>query len=98
MRLLVPVLLLLTTSASPQWAKVEVPTTASLRGLSVVNDRIVWASGSGGTVVRTIDGGETWKVLRVAGAGELDLRGIHALDENDAIAISSGPAEKGQAR
>ncbi|HEX7286564.1 MAG TPA: oxidoreductase, partial [Candidatus Angelobacter sp.] len=57
-----------------------------------------WASGTGGTVIRTIDGGKNWSVQTVAGAEQLDFRGIRAFDENTAVIISSGPAEKGQAR
>jgi photosystem II stability/assembly factor-like uncharacterized protein len=45
-------------SADAQWLKQTVDTKASLRGLSVVNEKIVWASGTGGTFLRTIDGGQ----------------------------------------
>src|SRR5262249_31145221 len=47
------------------WQQVAVPTTASFRGLSVVDEKIVWASGTDGTVVRTLDSGVTWKVYKV---------------------------------
>ena len=88
----------LSVAASAQWNKVEVPTTASLRGLSVVNANVVWASGTGGTVIKTVDGGKTWAVIVVAGADKLDFRGIRAFDDQTALIISSGPAEQGQAR
>lgn len=91
-------LLLLAGSAAGQWVKVNVPTTASLRGLSVVNGNIVWASGTEGTVIRTTDGGKHWSVITVPGAEQLDFRGIRAFDGKTAVIISSGPAEKGQAR
>ena len=39
----------------------------SIRGLSVVDDDIIWASGSSGTVARSIDGGKTFEWLTVAG-------------------------------
>ena len=97
MKLLVP-LLLLAATASAQWTPVPVPTTAGFRGLSVVSDNVIWASGTGGTVIRTIDGGKTWSVITVPGAEQLDFRGLHAFDDHTAIIISSGPAEKGQAR
>src|SRR6266487_3525194 len=39
-------------------------TKTSLRGLSVVNDNVVWVSGSNGTVGKTTNaGGESWKVV-----------------------------------
>src|SRR6185437_9231384 len=90
--------LLLAAASAQQWTRVNVPSTASFRGLIVVSDNVVWASGTDGTVIRTIDGGKTWSVMTVAGAEKLDLRGIHAFDANAAFVISSGPAEKGQAQ
>ena len=36
---------------------------ARLRGVSAVQRRVVWASGSGNTILRSEDGGETWKKL-----------------------------------
>jgi photosystem II stability/assembly factor-like uncharacterized protein len=96
MRFLVLFLLLAAASAQ-QWTHLDAKTTASLRGLGVVSDQIVWASGTEGTVIRTVDGGKTWSVMTVAGGEKLDFRGIHAFDANTAVIISSGPAEKDQA-
>jgi photosystem II stability/assembly factor-like uncharacterized protein len=90
--------LLLANAGLAPSTKVSVPTTASLRGLSVVSANVVWASGTGGTVIKTIDGGKTWSVIVVPGAETLDFRGIRAWDDEAALIISSGPAEKGQAR
>jgi photosystem II stability/assembly factor-like uncharacterized protein len=98
MKLLLSIILFLTTGASAQWTKVSVPTTASLRGLSVVSSTTVWASGTEGTIIRTVDGGKHWSVITVPGAETLDFRGIHAFDDRTALVISSGPAEKAQAR
>jgi photosystem II stability/assembly factor-like uncharacterized protein len=98
MKLLVFMLLSVVVSASAQWQKMNVATTASFRGLSVVNENVVWASGTEGTVIRTVDGGKNWSVLRVPGAENQDFRGIKAFDERTAVIISSGPAERGQAR
>jgi photosystem II stability/assembly factor-like uncharacterized protein len=65
-------------------------TEASLRGLSVVDSNVAWASGSGGTYLRSVDGGRTWQAGTVPGAGELDFRDIHAWDENRALVLSAG--------
>jgi photosystem II stability/assembly factor-like uncharacterized protein len=86
-------LLFLSVAASAQWVKQNVDTTASLRGLSVVNEKIVWASGTGGTVIRTIDGGKTWKVIAVPGAEKHDFRDIEAFDANTAYILSIGNGE-----
>jgi photosystem II stability/assembly factor-like uncharacterized protein len=90
--------LLLISSMNAQWKKVDVPSKASFRGLSVVNAKIIWASGTEGTVIHTVDGGKTWAVMTVPGAEKLDFRGIKAFDASTAVIISSGPAEKGQAK
>lgn len=73
-----------------QWIKKDVATTASLRGLSVVNEKVVWASGTGGTVIRTIDGGQTWKVMTVPGAEKLDFRDVEAFGPDTAYVLSIG--------
>jgi photosystem II stability/assembly factor-like uncharacterized protein len=81
---------ILSTVASAQWLKQNVNTTSGLRGLSVVNERIIWASGTGGTVIRTIDGGKSWKVMTVPAAEKLDFRDIEAFDANTAYILSIG--------
>jgi photosystem II stability/assembly factor-like uncharacterized protein len=85
--------LLLTASAASQWVKQTVDIKASLRGLAVVNQKVVWASGTGGTVIRTIDGGRTWKVMTVPGAEKLDFRDVEAFDANTAYILSIGNGE-----
>ena len=80
-------------AAPAQWLKQSVDTAASLRGLSVVNEKVVWASGTGGTVVKTTDGGATWKVMVVPGAEKLDFRDIEAFDANNAYILSIGTGE-----
>ena len=88
----------MTEMESGHWARIAVPTTASLRGLSAVDAKIVWASGTGGTVIRTVDGGDSWVARTVSGAEKLDFRGIRAFDADTAVVMSSGKAEEGQAR
>jgi photosystem II stability/assembly factor-like uncharacterized protein len=78
------------TDASAQWEVQASGTTASFRGLSVVDDRIAWASGTRGTVVRTTDGGATWRVVSVPGADSLDFRDIAAFDVRRAYVLSIG--------
>jgi len=78
---------------SAQWIKQAVNTTASFRGLSVVNEKILWASGTGGTVIKTTDGGKTWNVIAVPGAEKLDFRDIEAFDSNTAYILSIGNGE-----
>ena len=93
LRFLVIFSLLVTASASAQWVKQTVNTTASFRGLSVVNEKVIWASGTDGTVIKTIDSGKTWKVMTVPGAEKLDFRDIEAFDANTAYILSIGNGE-----
>src|SRR5688500_15288298 len=75
MKLIVIALMLASMSLnlSAQWIKQTISTTANFRGLSVVNEKVIWASGSGGTVISTIDGGKTWKVMQVPEGSKLDF-------------------------
>ncbi len=87
------VLLFAAQPSGPQWTPLSTGAAARLRGVSAVTDRVVWASGSAGTILRTTDGGATWKPLTIAGAEKLDFRDIDAVDENTAYAMSIGPGE-----
>jgi photosystem II stability/assembly factor-like uncharacterized protein len=86
----VPALLLMALS----WVLQHSGTTASLRGVAAVDDRVVWASGTAGTFLRTTDGGATWIARRVPGAEELDFRDVHAIDGRTAWLMASGSGEK----
>jgi hypothetical protein len=60
----------------------------SIRGLSVVNDQLIWVSGSGGKVGKSINGGKSWEWTIIAGFEERDFRDIEAFDERTAIIIA----------
>ncbi len=63
----------------------------SIRGLSVVNNDIIWVSGSGGAVGKSLDGGDTWAWITVPGYEKRDFRDIEGFD--DTTAIIMGVAE-----
>ena len=65
-------------------------TNTSLRGLSVVNDNVIWVSGSRGTVGRSSNGGKTWKWLQVTGFEKTDFRDIEAFDASTAVIMGVG--------
>lgn len=75
---------------SQPWKMFAIETKASLRGLHVLSQTDVWASGTGGTIVHTADGGLSWRVQTVAGAEKLDFRDLHAIDQNTIVAMTSG--------
>jgi len=90
---LIVAVLLTSQFASGQWIKQTIDTTASFRGLSVVNEKVIWASGTEGTVIRTVDGGKHWDVMKVPDADKLDFRDIEGFDANTAYILSIGNGE-----
>jgi photosystem II stability/assembly factor-like uncharacterized protein len=81
---------ILATPVLAQWVLQPSGTTARLRGVSAVNEHVAWASGAGGTVLRTVDGGATWSRRLVPGADHLDFRDIEAFGTLAAYALSIG--------
>lgn len=78
----------------PVWEPQLTGTFESLRGVSAVSSSVVWASGSHGTVLRTIDGGKNWVLRPIPGTETLDFRDIQAFDENSALVINAGSPAK----
>ncbi len=76
------------------WTAQHSGSAASLRGVSAVSERVAWASGANGTCLRTTDGGASWRAIQVFGGGQLDFRGVHALDADTAWLLSSGAGDK----
>jgi photosystem II stability/assembly factor-like uncharacterized protein len=74
---------------APRWTLQTSGVTARLRGVSAVSERVAWASGSGATVLRTTDGGATWKKLTVT-TETLDFRDVDAIDAQTAYVLSIG--------
>jgi photosystem II stability/assembly factor-like uncharacterized protein len=74
----------------PYWEAQNSTVESSLRGLNAVSGKVAWASGSKGTVLRTIDGGTTWENVSIAEADTIDFRDVQGFDENTAIVLSAG--------
>lgn len=72
------------------WTAFVSGTNESLRGLTVVDARVIWASGAHGVVVRSIDGGAHWTAGVIPTAEELDFRSLHAFDADRAVVLSAG--------
>lgn len=90
--------LMLVTAISAQapgvtWTPQASGVTVRLRGVSAVSSEVAWASGAQGTVLRTADGGRTWRRLTVPGADTLDFRDVDALDARTAVVLSIGSGE-----
>ena len=79
---------LLSQFLAAQKPSVEVLTSGSktsIRGLSVVNDNVVWVSGDKGSVGKSSNGGKNWKWMTVKGFEKTDFRDIEAFDGSTAI-------------
>jgi photosystem II stability/assembly factor-like uncharacterized protein len=85
------------TAHSGPWELEDSGSSAGLRGIHAVGGGVVWASGTGGTVLRSEDTGYLWQQCAVpSGAAKLDFRGIWAWDAQNVFVLSSGPG--GQSR
>lgn len=78
------------SAAAQSWQAQASGTTAELRGLSVVDSKTAWASGTKGTVLRTVDGAH-WQAMQVPDADKIDFRDIQAFDADSALAMGAGP-------
>jgi photosystem II stability/assembly factor-like uncharacterized protein len=78
--------------AHAQFAMQASGSTASLRGIvSLDGGNLAWASGTGGTVLRTTDGGRHWDACATPpDAAKLDFRAVQAFDEKTAFVMSVG--------
>lgn len=63
---------------------------ASLRGVDVWGDSIVWATGTGGTVLRSSDAGGEWRRVAVPGGEALDFRDVEILSPSTVLLMSAG--------
>ena len=82
----------------PVWQMQASGTTAGLRGIDSVDGMVAWASGTDGTVLRTVNGGAHWTRCATPDADKdgatLDFRGVQAWDAQTAIVMASGPGDK----
>lgn len=79
--------------ASFAWSERPTGSTARLRGVSSVTADVAWTSGSGGTVLRTLDGGATWDDVRPADADAQAFRDIEAFGAEQAVLLAIGPGD-----
>src|SRR5579863_9308337 len=89
-----PVYLLLSATLFAQTYSVQKSNTEeSLRGLSAAS-KVIWASGTHGTYLRSTDGGASWRAMQVPGAEILDFRDVEAFDADLAYLLSIGSGEQ----
>jgi photosystem II stability/assembly factor-like uncharacterized protein len=94
--------LLLAAANAHGWTILTTGLDTNLRSIDVIDfphrdsarSAAIWASGSNGIILQSLDLGITWKRLHVSDGDSLDFRGIRAFDASTAYAISSGEGEK----
>ena len=97
MRMLMPCTLLFAAVAGSWWSVLSTGTDSNLRGVAVVvrgGSTTVWATGSQGTIARSVDGGKSWQPVHIAGAENLDFRGVQTFDGAKVYVMSSGEGEQ----
>ena len=85
-----PLLLGLALIALDPWQVQPSGTKARLRGISAASAEVAWASGTGGTCLRTTDGGASWRAVGPPNTADLDFRDVHAVDASTAYLLSIG--------
>ncbi|MGQ5654146.1 WD40/YVTN/BNR-like repeat-containing protein [Streptomyces sp. EKR5.2] len=78
---------------APHWELKDSGTAARFRGLAAVDRDTAWLAGSGGTVLRTTDGGAHWRNASPPGAGDLEFRDVQAFDARRAVVLAIGEGE-----
>ena len=69
------------------WAYASVPTLEYLLGIAAPTRKVGFAAGTGGALLRTADGGRTWK--KVATAPHGDLLGLHFASAADGWTLAN---------
>lgn len=87
---LASLLLLSATAIAQHIEPLQQGKAVSIRGLSVVDNKVAWASGSKGYIAITTDGGKTWDWQQVKGFERSDFRDIEAFSDKEAVIMSSG--------
>ncbi|HIE97111.1 MAG TPA: hypothetical protein EYG03_28660 [Planctomycetes bacterium] len=67
--------------------------SVSFRGLAVRNTGEAWVTGSGGTVIRTMNRGRTWQRVNVPDSDALDFRDVELLRDGSVVLMSIGQGD-----
>ncbi len=78
----------------PSWQISNTGSPNTLTTVDVVNPQVIWAVGGGfaandGTVVRTLNGGQTWENVTPPDGTTQQFRDVEAFDANHAVVLAS---------
>ncbi|MFJ9373115.1 WD40/YVTN/BNR-like repeat-containing protein [Streptomyces sp. NPDC101455] len=83
-----------TAHRAPHWElKDSGAADVRFRGLSAVSRNTAWVAGTAGTVLRTTDGGASWRNVSPPGTTDLQFRDIEAFDARRAVVLAIGEGE-----
>ena len=77
----------------PRWVPVPTGSDQQYRGLDAVDKRTAWVGGSAGEVLRTTDGGKTWKDVSPPDSAGLLFRDVEAESSQRATVLSIGTGD-----
>lgn len=77
-------------AAAPRLVVSRLGQDVSLRGLSVVDDRVVWVSGEKGTIALSTDGAKSFQLRTPPEFATRDFRDIEGFDDRRALALAVG--------
>ncbi|MEZ6037759.1 MAG: YCF48-related protein [Planctomycetota bacterium] len=78
------------TFSQLDWHDQPTGSTASLRGLAALDANTAIVSGSNGTVLRTDDGGATWRDIAPPDCANCDFRDVEALSKDELVLMVAG--------
>jgi hypothetical protein len=76
---------------APGWASQTSGLTTYLYSVKAVSQTVAWAAGAGGTVLRTINGGNTWTQVGNGNIGTADIYNVDAISATTAF-VTTSPA------
>ncbi len=82
------------SASVPRQAEQVSGTRELIQAVHAVNRDVVWASGHGAVVLRTVDGGTHWERLRVPDSDSLEFRDVHAVSATRAWILAAGAGAK----
>jgi photosystem II stability/assembly factor-like uncharacterized protein len=77
----------------PRWKPVPTGSDQQYRGLDAVDERTAWVGGSDGEVLRTTDGGRSWRDVSPPDTTGLLFRDVEAFDSRRASVMAIGEGE-----
>src|SRR5690606_726875 len=71
--------------AGAAWTFISTPVSDHLNEIRFVSSLVGWAVGTGGTVLKTVDGGANWNKQAIATTKE--IRSVHAISVDTAFVV-----------